>query len=728
MSKNPLQTCLIQLEPHEVGVAKTLDLGVGGRSVIFGQAVRPRIEIQAGQLEHTLSMHIGDVRAALRLSDGTGEQTRFLTVGADRTICISNLHGKLEGRLSGHRRRILGVWELTNNRLVSWSEDKRLIVWDTRSFQRLARIRTRAPSVEHIAIASTGEPCITQRWWQTRIVSLQGKTIAVLKPQAEPLTKVRRLSSSAWLTVSKTSTKLWSAQGTLLSPLPQFSLDEGLFELPDTGPHKHCAFIVDDQHQIHLLAASGARLGTRAADEPMAKELRAYFKNQAQARKAIGGEPTHSQFGIRDNPFCDVAIPGVQAPKPAVRKDVPGPASCWHFFNRPRHAAIQSWLQAEVKVASDAATRVNAAIHAHQRAARLAGNLKLLAWISLAPSTLALIIGRSKPQLWAALIAALVSIGLALWQKREARMNVAAQRALSWIPAHIADFLLEVEAARSGMRAALPCIATPGVYDGSSVHEHIDKIIQGKLVDAAFAACELKPRDLITVELKPIILRDWSLLVVPDEPGQVTPNLRAFWWAPDGCFLVAVERVQIVLPTFDVMYVFSVDYDFAADRCYNAALHVFYYRDVANVIIRASLRALALPVGATTVAVKEMQVVLESGEPATLGALHETSAHALRQAALSAAGASNEDLRRNLETEMRAYQPAHRKYVQDELTVLQAESLVGTPSDDSRKGVSEALSYLKQLILERKDPPILPAPGVWGRSARKGGSGSRPNA
>lgn len=727
MSKNPLQTCLIQLPPHEVGVEKKLDLGVGGRSVIYGQAVRPRIEVQAGQLEHTLTMHVGDVRAALRLSDSSGDQTRFLTVGADHTICICNLHGKLEGRLSGHKHRILGVWELTNNRLVSWSEDKRLLVWDTATHKKLAQIRTRAPSAEHIAIASTGEPCITQRWWQTRIVSQQGKTVAVLKPQAEPLTKVRRLNSTAWLTVSKTSMKLWSPQGALISPLPQFSLDDGFFELPDGSAHKNAVFIVDDAHQAHLIAASGARLGTRAADEPMAKALRAYFKHHAQAQKAITGEPKYSQFGFRDNPFAEVIIPGAPATPPAPKKDIPGYDSPWHFFNRPRHAAIQGWLQAEVKVASDAAARVNAALQDHQRATRMAENLKLLAWASLCPSTLALIVCRDKLQLWAALFAAFTSIGLALWQKRQARSHVAAQRALDWLPPHIAQLLLAIEAARSALRSALPCIAAGGVYDGSLVRERIGKIIPAKLVDAAFATCELKPRDLITQDFKPIILRDWSLLRVPDEPGQVTPNLRAFWWTPEGYFLVGVERVQIVLPTFDVMYIFSVDYDYAADRSYNATMHVFYYRDVANVIIQDSLRALALPVGSTTIAVKDMLVVLESGEPAALGALHETSAHALRQAAQSAAGPSLDDLRRNLETEMRAYQPVHSNYVQIELNALLAESLAGTPDDDSRKGVSEALSYIKQLILARKDPPVLPAPGVWG-PRKGGGPHARPSA
>lgn len=711
MSKNPLQVCRIQLEPYEVGVEKRLDLGVGGRSVVYGQAVRPRIAVQPGALEQTLHQHQGDVHAALKLSDGKGEQTRFVTVGADREVVIWNLHGKPEGQLTRQRKPILGLWELSNNRLVTFGADKRLIVWDLKTYKPLVRIRTLAPAAEHILVATTGDWfCVTERWWRTRIITMQGLTVAVFRPQTEPLTAIRRLRSGAFITVGKAATKLWNAQGMLLSQLPTFSLDDGYVEFPDP---QYRTLIVDDQHQVHVLRATGGRLGSRAADEPLAKDLRKYLKCHAEARKALSDTPTHAQFGFRDNPFCDLVAPGEEPKKLTPKKDVPGPDSPWHFFHRPRHEAIQSWLSAEVKAANDAGGRVNNAIRAHQVAARLAQTRALLAWASLSPSTLVLIVCTAPAQLWAALFAGLASIGCALWMKREAKIQMSAERALSGLPRHIAEFLLEVETARAGMRAALPCVQDTGLYFGEAIGKRIEQGIKDTLIQTAFDACELKERDLITVGSKPIILRDWSLLVVPDDPAYLTPSLRAFWWTPEHGFFVAVERIQIVLPTFDVLYVFNVDYDFAADRGYNPKLHVFYYRDVANVIIRDALRSLKLPEGSTTVAAKEMQITMTSGESALIGALHQTSAHTLRTAAQTAVGPSNDNRKRNLETELLTCGPAGKRFLQAELAALEAESLtVAAKDDDKRAGVGDAMNYIKQLILWRKDPPVMPAPGI----------------
>src|ERR1700712_1280424 len=264
MSNSPLPFGLIKLEPFEIGVEKALDLEVGGRRVIYGQSVRPRIEIQAGKLEINLDQHAGDVVAALRLSDGTAEQTRFITVGRDQKIIVWSVHGQVLRQLSGHKKSIKSVWALSGGRLASWAEDKELIVWDTIARIRSVRIRTRARSAEDIlGISSENCFCITERWWKTRIVSTQpetlGKTLAVLKGQSDPVTGARKLGSGAWITVAKSGTKLWNAQGILLSALPQFSLDDGYWELPSALPQSGCTVIVDDQHQVHMFAASGAR-------------------------------------------------------------------------------------------------------------------------------------------------------------------------------------------------------------------------------------------------------------------------------------------------------------------------------------------------------------------------------------------------------------------------------------------------------------------------------------
>jgi hypothetical protein len=76
-------------------------------------------------------------------------------------------------------------------------------------------------------------------------------------------------------------------------------------------------------------------------------------------------------------------------------------------------------------------------------------------------------------------------------------------------------------------------------------------------------------------------------------------------------------------------------------------------------------------------------------------------------------GPSNDNRKRNLETELLTSGPAGKRYLQAELTALEAESLAGAAKDDDKRtGVRDAMNYIKQLILWRKDPPVIPAPGV----------------
>jgi hypothetical protein len=643
------------------------------------------------------------------LSQWSGNETRFATTGDDHKVVIWDVHGNVIFSMSDHMARVGFLWELTGKRLATWSEDRLLIVWNASTGEMISRIPTLC-SPDRVHLDPSGDFFCLAEYWRARIVGVDGFERLRLKWQFAPITAVRRLRRSGrWLTQSRGGEmKLWSSRGKLQARIQHpFSLEDGYFEFRDRGEE---LLIIDDAHCLELFSREGFRVGARDKDEALGKDLRRFLRSRMTARDAITVRASYKNFEHRINPLS-APVPNSASTSLVHFDDAldEGRKVFLHFFERPDLRAIRTWLRDEVEAAVQARESVEAALHEDRT---LASKLRFLQGFVLAvggAAVLQLSRRHGDAQFALVLIAAAALVTLMWAQLRVFAMD-AAERVLVALPQATDRLASHIRSHRRRIIAGIPAARVQAVYAGEEILRQIRDTIAGELSQIALRECAVLSNDLLNEDGSPIAISDWTALRLGEgAPRNQLRNLNSFWWSHSGHFVFAVHTVQFVLLTDRKIDIFTVDYDFIAQRAYDATTLTLYYGEVTEVLKRRVSRPFTLEGVSVTVDAIEVVLELRSGGSVAISML-EAGAFALRDAVRKQAAAFFADQERNLTTDdvtrprnLDYSQDAwtnERNFLQAELKALDAASVPDTPSP-----LDDLIACIKRQISKHKELP-----------------------
>jgi hypothetical protein len=708
---NPVQSLQVDVPPWDRRELKVLDLGIGNRRVKYGSNIRARLEIQDEHTEIELRAHTGDVLNAVRLSDWSGEQTRFVTAGEDHKAVVWNVHGKVVFELSEHTQRIGMIWELTGKRLATWSEDRTLIVWDTNTGRSIAPpIPTLCPP-HRVCVDRAGEFFCLAEYWRARIVGVDGFELARLKWQFAPVASIRRLSSGRWLTQSNGAIKLWSSRGRLQHRIERpFGLEDGYLELAGEQ-----LLTIDDAHYLDLFNQDGVKVGAREKDEALARDLRRFIRSRTKAREGMAARTSYEHFEHRTNPLAEPAAKTAAANVALSDDGLKERQLFTHFFERPDFRSIRGWLRDELGNAAQARERVEASLHADRARASKA---RFLQGFSIAVGAAALLLlakqEQGDAQFVLALVAVVAAVGV-MWTQLTVFAMDAAARILAVLPHETERLVSDVKKHRRRIIAGIPLLRAQAVYSGNEVRRQIRKTIAG-LTKTALRECGVAEDDLLNASKAPIAISDWTALRLSEydapNPGISERNLGAFWWSQDGRFVFAVHSIQFVMLTERKIDIWTVEYDFIAGRAYNQTALTVYYGEITDVLQRRVSRPLRLGAESVNVEAAEVVLPLRSGGTASFTVLDD-DLPALRSAVQRQTSAILADQLRNLDTEElarpRAADYSHealkmeREFLRAEIDALSGARLSSVPQ--SPDPLEDIVACIKRQVLAHKAPP-----------------------
>ncbi|HPG84427.1 MAG TPA: TIR domain-containing protein [bacterium] len=170
----------------------------------------PRLEhAQKNLCLLTLEGHEDFVAGALELCDG-----RLLSWSFDKFLRIwDSTSGRCLATLKGHTDTVTGALQLSSGRLLSWSGDSTLRLWDSESGQPLAILEGHAEKVNGVLLLSNGRLLSwsgdhTLRLWDSET----GQPLVTLEGHSEEVTGALQLSDGWILSWSKDNTlRMWDS-------------------------------------------------------------------------------------------------------------------------------------------------------------------------------------------------------------------------------------------------------------------------------------------------------------------------------------------------------------------------------------------------------------------------------------------------------------------------------------------------------------------------------------
>ncbi len=631
--------------------------------LLWGEGSAYQLVTQDEHNSRKFERHSALVVGVTQLKYGTD---KFLTIGEDMEVHICSTSGRRLHILKGHKTRILGTIELSENRLLTVGEEADVRLWDTISGENLAIISARVRSLSSIQVFAGAPYFSVLEEGKVSIWSSGGDLVTVLEGLESEIRTIMPLEGGRWLVKAhECMPRVWNASGKHLWEFPfEFDLYRGYVEIDDNQLLVH-----SEDGALSIWSEDGQVLHSHEQDDKLSKFFKDYFSNLKVTEAHFQSHPTVIDYPHIRNPIAGKA--SVFTARDEINQqniDLQDPLRkrFWDFFCRPLFSPIKTALKDNI---SQSYKLLNTVEEAQEEMAELVqaykkksaskrstslvmaviGTLSLglnaavnsdIEWLS---SLVTAILGGDSgtlTSLFTLLTIATYIISISAFQGARKQQNMQRSkeqnlRLLNKLPSLLITHVNTIKDYRRKILKQIPVVTDVNCVSGVEIEKEIDKMISSSLEKVALDECGLDREDVIYTDNQAIVLKDWSWIQDKGRRENVRSKLNYnnefSFWSGTKEIVFAVQFIQYIFLTQDKIDVFTAYYDFISGKCVGKEANAFYYKDVTNIAKREVEREQYSGFGGESVAATEIVLSVASGEKIRLTILNEESASALSE-------------------------------------------------------------------------------------------------
>lgn len=585
----------------------------------------------------------------------------YITIGLDHKIHVCKSSGGNLSSLNGHTGRILGVFELQFNQLLSVSEDGTLRLWNIKIGAEIAVMDVKVNRFDAISFFDNTKHFTVNEMDRVTIWSFSGQKIAEMDGLKAKIHSANRLKNGNWLVSYDQSSggyrvkphpAIWNESGEQISV---FGFDFDVFgdvcELQNNQ-----MLIKQGEDLISLWDMSGKLIACHETDPEISNLFQSLKSNYIQTENHIERHPEIIDYAHIRNPissYNNVFMARGEIETQDIDLNDPIRNLFWNFFNRPLFNPIKTALKEPIKNSRSAIenikektekTQDELAKHIKKRKrSYIVSSLWLFITVIFTIASYAFFIknpiaidlltmiltnverekafesfdslmGIGGGCASITLLFFLISFGSNRSNKSEQLKKEGNLALISQIEPAFEKLIANIKSYRNGLLKTIPIVQNPQIFSDNTVPQKIQKIIEGELEILALEECGIDREDIIYTDNSSIILKDWALIQNVEKRKEVISkiniNNEQSFWAANGEMLFAAQYIQYIFLTEDKIDVFTTYYDFISGKCIGKEANAFYYKDVTNIAKREVERHL----DGKGVSATEITLAVASGE------------------------------------------------------------------------------------------------------------------
>lgn len=666
----------------------------------------------------------------------------YITVGLDHLIQMCSNTGRLLHSLSGHSELVIGLIELSKNRLLSASSDGVLKIWSTKNGTEICSIGTKLESLEALTFFENSEHLAVRDEDGVSIWSFDGVKTASMSGLESDIKNISRLNDGAWLVQAGLQCPaIWSESG---QKIYQFTFKfDFKFDLHEVDSDR--LIIREPDGSISLWQTNGSLLSRHESSEKISSTFSSLRESTLSSDEHMYDKPEvidykHIRNPIGNNDSFFVARAELEAQELDLQS--PERKLFWNYFNRPLFNPIKTALKEQISVAREKIKLIeeryllakeSTEYHLQKRVTSARWSKVFLALFAVtSPLTYLSAINNSAVMgIFRSLIPALDSMGndanvtLAVFLGGASFLSVLAClmlfssnrnhksrqlqqiencKILEVLEPCFKELINNIKSYRRSLLEQIPVVSDSQVFSGTQIKKAMNAKIRGSIEEQALEECGLEREDIIYEGNQAITMKDWALIQDDDKRKQVTsklnPSNEISFWSSGGELVFAVEYIQYIFLTEDKIDVFTTYYDYISGKSFGKEANAFYYKDVTNISKREVERVGQPIFNASEISATEITLSVASGEKIRLTLFNEESASALSSSAKDNEDMSLSDKLEQLKQQRQEFTEdtsLDEEELKDELEVIDAE-IADLTTQDLQQDVSRSSNIADEAI------------------------------